>query len=1054
MKNKSLILASLAAAAILSAGCEKEKNYEEIRVPGEPIRFTAETLFENGDGTRTEYSGVLSGTSELYERIDWVKNDPMKIIYVQGSAESFANYKVDSFSSSEEPNSYADVVLDGTDELVWGAGSGANKFYAMYPTTAKNSYASLQKVGSNYRATGTLLPTQNVDATKTQTISKNGNSWTRYQPNMDYNYLLAYADDDTGISNGTVRLPFRPAVTAFEFRFQRQFGDSDRKVTKFELSSSTDALTGEFKIDITGGNAKGATWGNPSVPSRTTANSVITVNFPTGGVSLPEEGYLDFTVFALPSDLHNLTMKLTYADGKHASLPLNNKTTGQPYEFTGARKYIITNSNVPGTQGWHYVIEPIDDITYVGHDPVYPIGYNVKSYKWNDREGSSVKYAVAWKTQYSLDGTTWTDVANTGAITGSDYSVENGAITGTGVNTSSYSTGEARNARLSGSTTATIIDGGVSAQAIIDELKSRTAKSDYDLSMYDIYGNSHAQTTANSYVVTAPGTYKFPVVYGNAITNGTDFVESYYPGIDGEDVGAPGVKSQLYETVIKPNMDRNTFRYLTRFRSATNNPISKPNIVDDFNFWESETVKYGGTAGQFTPGNLDAAIIWQNSMELPGETTGHAIVQESSVYYDNGYIYFTVAKDDIRPGNAVIAFRGTVGTKIPTKSILWSWQIWVTANDLTPVELPNGKLMPFNLGYIDSTPSGSEQYPNREIQFRIVQVEDGVEHEIEPFKVEQRGDGHTWDASVGFNVYYQWGRKDPMIPAKDYGAQTQTAPAPATGTREVYPDANYVAGTGYTVNVQGNYIEGGLGHYNSAFQFDGVYTDPDFASGIQHPYLAYLNQDRHKEGRGTTGWVGGYCYGYFNLVDEVWNTNNNSWAYRQNSSIPVNLWNNGMYTTMDGTANKWKTVYDPCPPGFAVPTIGVFSTLTNDTTIGAPTTEGRYFQAKDGSRIFLPFSGLRVFYRLGTGSTTAVLWAEQVRSGGYYWTDSTLGNVQNDNTEQAYSKLFSFGRPDGTVNQILPITINLNLSMRGLTDYTRGSSLAIRPMVYEDPRVL
>lgn len=1032
MKNKSLILASLAAAALLSAGCVKEKNYGEIRVPGAPIQFSAQTGYVNGDGTRTEYSGALYGSSSIYERIDWVANDPMKIIYVQGSAESSANYKVASVSGDTDENSYAEVTVDGT-ELVWGAGSGTNKFYAMYPTSAKNSYASLQKTGSNYRATGTLLPEQNVDASKTQTVSKNGNSWTRYKPNMDYNYLLAYADDNTGITGSAVRLPFRPAVTAFEFRFQRQNGDGDKKVTKFELSSSSDALTGEFKIDITGGNEKGATWGDPNVPSRTTANSVITVNFPTGGVSLPETGYLDFTVFALPSDLHNLTMKLTYADGKHASLPLNNKATGQPYEFTGARKYIITNSNVPGLNGWHYVIEEIDDITYVGHDPVYPIGYNVKSYKWNDREGQGVKYKVEWKTQYSLDGTNWADVPTTGAITGSDYSVESGAITGTGVNTSSYSTGEARNARLSGSTTATVIDGGVSAQAIIDELKSRTAKSDYDLSMYDIYGRSHRQTTANSYVVTAPGTYKFPVVYGNAITNGTDFVESYYPGIDGTDVGAPGVVSEVYTTVVSQHKNTNTFRYLTRFRSATNNPISKPNIVDDFNFWESETVKYGGAAGQYTPGNLDAAIVWQNSMELPGETTGHAIIQESSVYYDNGYIYFTVDANDIRPGNAVIAFRGTVGTKITTKSILWSWQIWVTANDLTPVELPNGKLMPYNLGYIDSTPSGSEQYPNREIQFRIVQVEDGVEHEIEPFKVEQIGDGHTWDANVGFNVYYQWGRKDPMIPAKDYGAVPKDAPAPATGSRMVFPDANYVPGTGYTVNVQGNYIAGDYGGD----------SEPDFASGIQHPYYAYLSER-------NTGWVGGFNNGYYNVTG--WPSQYSDWSHRQKSAIAVNLWNNGMYTTMDGTANRWKTVYDPCPPGFAVPTVGVFSTLTNDTAIGEPTTEGRYFQASNGGRLFLPFSGLRVFYRNGEGANTAVLWAEQVRSGGYYWTDSTQGAVQNNNTEDSYSKHFSFGRDN--VNVIVPIPQNLVLSQRGITDYTRGSSLAIRPMVYEDPRGL
>lgn len=1027
MKNKYLIGASLAVATLLAAACVEEKSYDQIRVPGEPIRFSAQTGYQNGEGTRTEYSGALYGSSTVYERIDWKSNDPMKIIYVQGSAESSSNYKVQSVSGTTSENSYAEVQPDGT-ELVWG-GSGTNKFYAMYPTSAKNAYASLAKTGSNYRAAGTLLPTQDVDANKTQTITVNGDSWTRYQPDMDYNYLLAYADDNTGISGTAVVLPFRPAVTAFEFRFQRQAGDTDRKVTKFELSSSSDALTGEFKIDITGGNAKGAIWGSPTVPSRTTANSVITVNFPTGGVSLPTEGYLDFTVFALPSDLHNLSMTLTYADGKHATLPLNDKTTGSAYEFTGARKYIITNSNVPATQVWHYVIDPIDDFTFVGHTPVYPIAYNVKSYKWSEREGRSVKYPVAWKMQYSLDdGATWADVPASGAVTGSDYSVEGGEVTGNGVGTSTYAAGEARNARLNGSSTADSGAYGPSAQDIIDDLAARTPKTNYDLSMHDVFGNTHAQTTANSYVVTAPGTYKFPVVYGNAITNGRDNVEAYYPMIDGNDVGAPGVVSQLYSTVYAPHRNERTFRYLGRFRSADNNPISKPNIVEDFEFWESETVKYGGAAGQYAPGNLDAAIVWQNSMELPGETTGHAIVQESSVSYADGYITFTIAPEDIRPGNVVIAFRGTVGTRIPTKSILWSWQIWVTANDLTPLEVPGGKLMPYNLGYIDSTGGGYVSYPNREIQYRIVQVEDGVVHEQEDFLVEQRGDGTTWDASVGFNVYYQWGRKDPMIPAKDYGAVTKHHPE--VGDREVYPDANYVPGTGYTVNVQGNDLPGGYGNPSGN-------TAADFYHGIQEPYHAFLNTH-------NSGWVGGYDNGYFNTPG--WGAQYSTEAYRLNSSIPVNLWNNGMYTTMDGTANKWKTVYDPCPPGFCVPTIGVLANFNNDTAIGEPTSDGRYFSTQNGGRIFFPFSGLRVFYNNNDG--TAVIWAEQVRKGGYYWTDSTIGAVQNTNTENSYSKLFSFGR--GAVNSILPITVNLDLNMRGVTDYTRGSSLAIRPMV--DPK--
>ncbi len=1022
MKNKYLIGASLVMAALLSASCVEEKNYNEIRVPGEPIRFSAQTGYVNGDGTRTEYSGALYDNSNGYERIDWVNNDPMKIIYVQGTEENAANYKVTGVTA-DNVDSYAQVTVDGT-ELLWGSGSGANKFYAMYPTQAKNASASLQKVGNNYRATGTILPTQDVDASKMQTIQVQGDSWDRYRPDMDYNYLLAYADDNTGISGNSVRLPFRPAVTAFEFRFQRVFGDTDRKVTKFELFSSSDALTGQFQIDITGGNAKGATWGTPAVPSRTAANSVITVNFPTGGVSLPTEGYLDFTVFALPSDLHDLTMTLTYADGKHATLPLNNKDTGAPYVFTGARKYIITNSNVPGTQEWHYVIEEIEDQTFIGHEGVDPISYNVKSYKWSERTGQSVKYPVAWKTQYSLDdGNTWTDVPSDGSIPGTDFDtkVSAGAVTGTGVSTATYTAGEPRAAVLVGNTTP--VSGGDtehSPEAIIAELASRPAPSEqpYDLSMHDIFGNPHAQTTANSYVITRPGTYKFPVVYGNAITNGdTDYTEAYWPASDGNDVSSPS----SIQSVYADHKDEGTFRYLARFRNAANGHMAAANILEDYATWEEAYQTILHQTGVWELSGLNAAIVWQHSMEKYNGESPMPIIQESSVSYSDGYITFTIRPEDIRPGNAVIAFRGQVGTTLPANSILWSWQIWVTANDLTPISVNGGELMPFNLGYIDSTPAGSETYPNRGIRFRIVQTEAGGTQE--DFKVEQRGDGHAWDASVGFNVYYQWGRKDPMLPAKDYGAITMTPPYPAEGTRNVYPDADIVRGSDYpSVNANGLDIDGGF--YGGA---------ANYAPGIQYPYYAFLNKL-------STGWVGGYVNGTHantSLIPAAYNTE----ELRSGSSIPVNLWNNGAYTTMDASdgVGMYKTIYDPCPPGFCVPSASVFQSFTTENLVER-TDEGAYFQATGGNLIFMPYSGLRVFYNQGNGHS--LLWAEEVRRSGFYWTSTTFGNVGASFSDNGYyySKCFSFG-----VNAVNPTT-NLSDAM----SYTKGSSMAIRPMV--DPK--
>ena len=1026
--NRILSFALIGSILLLATACVEEVvSNESNEFKGARIEFSAATGYNNGVETRAEYSGQLYGGSNGYERIDWDGNDPIKIVY--GNDEAL--FKVNTVSGTSDKNSYATVTKVSGSDFYW-ADNGPHVFYGLYPCGAS--------------ANGTLTNRNHVHGiipnaqpiVESHKITVDG--LTKYQPDTDtYGYMAAYLSLASS-QNTPVELPFRPAVTTFEFKLQRIQGDTELKIRSVTLSTEAvgsnpaTPLAGTFDFDITGSyNNSGAAWG--TVTTGSTSNS-ITVTFPVAdfpdGASLPTNGYLDFSILALPIDLTGVKVTVTYTNNTSKTLPLKDGLgTATPtwHQFTGAKKYIITNT-VPGTEVWHYEIDEIDDVTFTGHVGRNPIGYNVKSYKWSERTGRGTKVAVPWRTQYSLDGgQTWTDVPSSGLISGSDFSINSAAITGNGVNTSTYSTGEARSAALNGSSTPTG-DIDHSPDAIIAELASRDPKGSvadpWDLSMHDIFGNTHAQTTANSYVITSPGTYKFPVVYGNGYTNGdTDYTEAFWPASDGTDGAHPKVSS--IHSIFDNNKNINTFRYLPRFRTAYGY-IAKADIVDDLATWN------GALPGYFTLVSPDAAIVWQNCMERYSGESPQAIVQESSVSYNNHYITFTIRPEDIRPGNIIIAFRGGVGSGatqvLPTKTILWSWQIWVTANDLTPVQVEGGSLMPFNLGYIDSTPAGVEVYPDRIIKFRIVQQEDGIDHDTEDFMIEEIGDGRQWEASVGFNVYYQWGRKDPIIPAKDYGATTETPPSPATGTRQVYPDAAILKGSDYSsVSATGIDLAGGLVGYTAA----------DYATGIKYPYAAFLNT-------GTTGWVGGSVNGYFDTnIPAGWNTAWADLAYRQESSVAVNLWNNGLYTTMDGNNAKWKTIYDPCPPGFCAPTIGVFSSFTNDTVVGR-TSDGTYFSASNGGRVFLPYAGLRVFYNNGDG--TSKLWAEEVRRSGYYWTDSTFGDIHNGNTESSYSKHFSFGNTSGTINAVTPIASHwVNGS---LTDYTRGSSLAIRPMV--DPK--
>ena len=154
------------------------------------------------------------------------------------------------------------------------------------------------------------------------------------------------------------------------------------------------------------------------------------------------------------------------------------------------------------------------------------------------------------------------------------------------------------------------------------KLRAATPVTNYDLSTHDNSGNVCAMTTANCYMVHAPGTYKLPLVYGNAIKNG-----------------------QLNERAYNPGNG-----YL--FYNHNDDPITAPWI----------TKGTGGTGINKGMGinAVSASVLWQDSQGLI-----------SSPAISNHYLTFTVPAETIAGGNAVIVI------KDGSDNILWSWHIWI-----------------------------------------------------------------------------------------------------------------------------------------------------------------------------------------------------------------------------------------------------------------------------------------------------------------------------------------------------------------------------------------
>lgn len=252
------------------------------------------------------------------------------------------------------------------------------------------------------------------------------------------------------------------------------------------------------------------------------------------------------------------------------------------------------------------------------------------------------------------------------------------------------------------------------------DLQSRaeygTAESPVDLSM--VYGKMN---TANCYVVNGPGYFKFPLVYGNAITDGITNTGCYR-------YTDPGTYA-----------NKTTFPSLTSFVDYKGNAISSPGIT----------------------GAADAVLVWEDAYNVISD------VKLNPADGQYGTVSFKVNKKNLQQGNVVIAIRDA------SKVIIWSWHIWITehwtnegdlrltgdvtlgAADAGYVQNNNFSVAPQNLGWCDSK---NVWYLKRTGDITFTQDVSGKQVKLD---VEQREKKiEYW---IGNNTYYQFGRKDPIV---------------------------------------------------------------------------------------------------------------------------------------------------------------------------------------------------------------------------------------------------------------------------------------------------
>lgn len=195
-----------------------------------------------------------------------------------------------------------------------------------------------------------------------------------------------------------------------------------------------------------------------------------------------------------------------------------------------------------------------------------------------------------------------------------------------------------------------------------DKLKSAYV----DSNIINLAGNDGSETTANCYIISAAGKYKIPLVYGNALDNGSPNKSAY---------------------------TRQSTNNHTKYLNYKGGDINQPYIYKD------------------VP-DLSPYLVWQDVKNLV-----------NIIGIVDNYLVFEISKENIREGNAVIA------VKDADNIIVWSWHLWITTYKSTESDskINDWTLMSKYLGYCHPH---TKYYPQRNVKVRITQTETNYSRDI------------------------------------------------------------------------------------------------------------------------------------------------------------------------------------------------------------------------------------------------------------------------------------------------------------------------------------
>ena len=877
--KKSLYILLLALPILF--GCQ-EKEFSFEGSAGSEVKFSANTYYQNGLKTKTEYSGYdennqLITTTSQYERIDWVDNDLMSIYETDGTNNSKLDYKVVSHEANNQ-NSLATIAPNVTNNsLVW-LSDDTHTFYALYPSpTTEGVDATKVTLDDN-------VITASIPASQVVTASTS-NSHV-FKPDMNYAYMWAATTADAG---STVALDFKPLMTAFEITLGTSKAEG-LVLDSFSLTTddSSPYLAGDFTATI------GTDLSSYTVSDITNGSRAITVDF--DDVSITTTSPVTFTVFALPQTVKNLDLNFFFDDGTSKVLKLKSRASDtDPWEymtFAAGQKYRINNLNIG--DGWVYTLQEVTAgdalIRYS-----YTAGNNTNTkgiYSYRTKTSDNTVEEVAMKFRYSPADDTgantedWSDDLPdwlTALLVNSHTSEQapDDAFTLTGTYTA-----------IPEQTEITLNELETHSLSLQGKTPAGSESNPKDLTLYDITNLSSPRSagakTANSYVVDRPGWFMFPLVYGNAI----DFEL-------GSSTNGWNINSYSREN-FSDLPSGSTLPYLTNY---VDGDIDTPYILDNV----------GLTSDQ-----VEAVILWEDVAETDAFMTTAQLVSDpvtTAVFYESSnpsvttvktvpYIKFYIDPTKAREGNAVIALRESSGSN----RIIWSWHIWIFDSALTTTVLdtrstavPSNDILSRPLGYCDDKVETHHFWIPRIYYVEATQVdsENNPIGNAAPvvFPVKQYEDDY-YITDYTSPLYYQHGRKDAFMAYRFF---LMSRVSKASSGYQYYPYTEVPRNKDCFSPINFGVVTGTAG-----LLAEGPLSGGGSSKGIQKP-TTVINS-------GQT-WYGS-------------NVTRNLWNMCETNAIAIEYGDHTYHADRDRKVIK--TVYDPCPPGYSVPNYAAFTLITAD----------------------------------------------------------------------------------------------------------------------------